>query len=83
MGLQAIPNTEEKTPVIFFNSTPVLPAIAGENHKITSGFTRKDNRSSERAPKAAEHCLRSLPGSPARQLFQTWRAIASTQPLQD
>lgn len=41
MGLQAAPNTEEKDSVIFFNSTPVLPAIAGENHKITNGFTVK------------------------------------------
>lgn len=28
-----------------------------------------------KAPKAAEHCLHSLAGSPAQQLFQTWRVL--------
>lgn len=39
MSLQVAPQTEEKTCTPFLNSTPVLLAVAGENHKIRAhGF---------------------------------------------
>lgn len=79
MGLQAVPNTEEKNPVIFFfkDSISVLPVIAGENHKIrANSFTIKTTQAQEGSPELLSSAHIHLLESPALQLFQTCQIIS-------
>lgn len=52
MDLQAVPSTAEKTPVVFFSSTPVLIFIAGENHKIRANVFTIKTTSAHKGPQS-------------------------------
>lgn len=76
MGLQAVPNSKDRTSVIFFNATPALSALARENYKIRANwFHYEVHRNSERAPELLSLACIHSQGSPAQQLFQTGQSL--------
>ena len=77
MGLQAVPNSKDRTSVICFNPTPALAAVASENYKIRANwFLYEVHRNSERAPELLSlACIRSQ-GSQASSCFRQARVLS-------
>lgn len=78
MGLQAVPNSKDRTSVIFFNPTPALSEflLARGNYKTRANwFHFEVHRNSERAPELLSLACIHSQGSPAQQLFHTAQSL--------